>query len=137
MPFRRVVATTNIDVDPVSTMFELDHNDNKVRGRSLDASIHRPRSPSMSLSKCDEEYHICVQRESDKIVEDNNDIEPANSIGSIRLKYATQEGQNNQVSKVADTSLNTRQQCAPTARSALNSLPSENMFNVQLNHNPD
>jgi len=60
VPFRRVVVTTNIDVDPVSTMFELDHNDNKVRGRSLDASIHRPRSPSMSLSKCDEEYHICV-----------------------------------------------------------------------------
>ena len=78
-----------MDVDPVSTMFELDHNDDEMRGCSLDMSIHRPRSPSMSLSKCDKEYHIRVQRESDKMVENNNDIEPANSIGSIRLKYAT------------------------------------------------
>ena len=102
------IQDLNMDVDPVSTMFELDHNDDEVRGCSLDMSIHRPRSPSMSLSKCDKEYHIRVQRESDKMVENNNDIEPANSIGSIRLKYITQEGQNNQVSKVADTSLNTR-----------------------------
>ena len=43
------------------------------------------------------------------MVEDNNDTEPANSIGSIRLEYVIQEGQNNQVGKVADTSLNTRQ----------------------------
>ena len=43
------------------------------------------------------------------MVKNNNDIEPANSIGSIRLEYGTQEGQNNQGSKVADTSLNTRQ----------------------------
>ena len=70
-------------------MFELDHNDNEVRGCSLDASIHRPRSSSMSLSKCDKEYHIYVQRESNKMVKDNNDTEPANSIGSIRLKYVT------------------------------------------------
>jgi len=95
----------NMDVDPVSTMFELDHIDDEVRDRSLDVSIHRPRSPSMFSSKCDKEYHICVQRESEKMVEDDNDIKPTNSRGSIRLEYATQEGQNNQGSKVADTSL--------------------------------
>ena len=83
------IQKLNMDVDPVSTMFELDHNDNKVRGCSLDVSIHRLRSPSMSSSKYDEEYHIRIQRESKKMVENNNDIEPANSIGSIRLKYAT------------------------------------------------
>jgi len=75
----------NIDVDPVSTMFELNHIDDKVRGHSLDASIHRPRSPSMSSSKCDKEYHICVQRESKKMVKDDNDIKPTNSIDSIML----------------------------------------------------
>jgi len=111
----------NMNVDPISTMFELDHIGNEIRGRSLDASIHRPRSPSMSSSECDKEYHIHVQRESEKMVEDNNDIESANSIGNIRLKYRTQKGQNNQSSKVADTSLNTRQQHAPTVGSALNS----------------
>jgi len=126
-----------MNVDPISTMFELDHIDDEVRGRSLDASIHRPRSPSISSSKCDKEYHICIQRESEKMVENSNNIEPANSIGSIRLKYATQEGQNNQVSKMADTSLNTKQQHALTMEPALNSLSSENMFNIQLNYDPD
>ena len=95
----------NMDVDPVSTMFELDHIDDKVRGHSLNVSIHRPRSPSMFSSKCDKEYYICIQRESEKMVEDDNDIEPANFRGSIRLEYVTQEGQNNQGSKVADISL--------------------------------
>ena len=103
------IQDLNMDVDPVSTMFELDHNDDEVRGCSLDMSIHRPRSPSMSLSKCDKEYYICVQKESKKMVKNDNDIEPANSIGSVSLKYVTQEGQNNQVSKAADTSLNSRQ----------------------------
>jgi len=78
----------NMDIDSVSTMFELDHIDYEVRGHSLDVSIHRPRSPSMSSSKCDEEYYICVQRESKKIVKDDNDVKPTNSIGSIRLEYA-------------------------------------------------
>ena len=98
-----------MDVDSVSTMFELDHIDDEVRGHSLNASIHRPRSLSMSSSECDILYHICIQRKSEKMVKNDNDIEPANSIGSIRLEYGTQEGQNNQGSKVADTSLNTRQ----------------------------
>ena len=83
------IQDLNMDVDSVSTMFELDHNDNKMRGCSLDTSIHRPRSPSMSSSECDKEYHICVQRGSKKMVEDDNNIEPADSIGSIRLKYMT------------------------------------------------
>ena len=131
------IQELNMDVDPVSTMFELDHNDNEVRGHSLDVSIHRPRSPSMSSSKCDKEYQVHVQRESNKIVEDNNDIEPATFIGSIRLEYVTQEDQNNQVGKVADTSLNTRQQCVLTVKPALNSSLGENMFNVQLNYDPD
>jgi len=102
------IQELNMDVDPVSTMFELDHNDNKMRGHSLDASIYRPRSPSMSLNKFDKEHYIHVQRKSNKMVKDNNNTEPTNSIGSIRLEYATQEGQNNQVGKMADTSLNTR-----------------------------
>ena len=126
-----------MDVDSVSTMFELDYIDNKMRGHSLDASIHRPRSLSISSSECDKEYHIRIQRESEKMVKDNNNIELANSISSIRLKYGTQEGQNNQGSKAADTSLNTRQQRALTAGPALNSPPRENVFDVQLNYNLD
>ena len=103
------IQDLNMDVDSVSTMFKLDHNNNEVRDRSLDASIYRPKSPSMSLSKCDKEYYICVQKKSKKMVKNDNDIEPAYSIGSVSLKYMIQEGQNNQVSKAADTSLNSRQ----------------------------
>ena len=82
----------NMDIDPVSTMFKLDNIDDEIRGCSLDVSIHRLKSSSMSSSKYDEEYHICIQRKSKKMVENDNDIEPANTIGSIRLEYATQEG---------------------------------------------
>jgi len=38
---------------------------------------------------------------------------------------------------VADTSLNTRQQRALTVELTLNSPPGENVFDVQLNYNPD
>ena len=48
-------------VDLVGTLFDLDNNYDEVRGHSLDLSIHRPRSPSMSSSKCDKEYHIHVK----------------------------------------------------------------------------
>ena len=127
----------NMDVDSVSTMFELDYIDDEVRGCFLNASIHRPRSPLMSSSKCDKEYHICVQKESKKMVKDDNDIEPANSMNSIRLEYTTQKGQNNQDSKAANISLNIRQQYAPTVEPALNSPPGENVFDVQLNYDLD
>ena len=92
----------NMAVNPVRAMFDLNNNYNEVRGHSLDMSIHRPRSPSISLSECNEEYHTHVQWESDKIIED----EPTNFTGSIKLEYATQ---NNQVSKVADIPSNMRQ----------------------------
>ena len=120
-------------VDPISTMFDLNNNYDKVRDHSLDMSAHRPRSPSMSSSECDEEYYVHVKQESDRMVEDK----PVNSLGSFSLEYVTQEGQNNQVSKVADTTSNTRQQCAPTAGPALNHSPSENVVNIQLNYDPD
>ena len=50
----------------------------EVRGRSLDASTHRPRSPLISSSKDSEDYYVQVQRESDKMVED----EPVTSSNS-------------------------------------------------------
>jgi len=74
-------------VNPIGTLFDLDNNYDEVRGRSLDLSIHRPRSPSMLLSKCDKEYYICVKQESDRMVEDK----PVNSLGSFSLEYVTQE----------------------------------------------
>jgi len=48
-------------IDPIGTLFDLDSNYDEVRGHSLNLSTHRPRSPSMSLSKCNKEYHIHVK----------------------------------------------------------------------------
>ena len=58
-----LVSSQDIDmaVNPIGTMFDLNNNYDKVRGCSLDMSIHRPRSPSLSLSKCNKEYYIHVQ----------------------------------------------------------------------------
>jgi len=123
----------NMVIDPVDTLFDLDNNYDEVRGHSLDLSIHRLRFPSMSSSEYDEEYHICVKRESNRMVED----EPANSLGSFSLEYITQESQNNQVSKVADTTPNMRKQCVLAAGPAPNHPSSKNVVNIQLNYNPD
>ena len=87
----------------------------------------------MSSSEYNEEYHICVKRESNRMVED----EPANSLGSFSLEYITQESQNNQVSKVADTTPNMRKQCVLAAGPAPNHPSSKNVVNIQLNYNPD
>jgi len=84
-----LVLSQNIDMvfNPVEAMFDLNNNFNEIRSHSLDLSIHRPRSLSLSLSisKCDEEYHICVQCESDKMIEDK----PVISSNNFKLEYAT------------------------------------------------
>ena len=55
------------------------------RDCSLLFSIHKPRSPSISLSKCSEDYHIHVKRMSDRMDKDKS----VNSIGSIKIEYAS------------------------------------------------
>ena len=122
----------NMVTDPLGTMFDLNNNLDEVRGRSLDASTHRPRSPSLLLSKNEEEYHVCVQRESDRMNKD----EPVNSLGNINLEYVTQS-QNHQVNKVADFSSNMRLQCALIVGPTLNQPHGENVINIHLNYNPD
>ena len=65
--------------------------------------------------------------------EDNS----VNSSSNFSLEYATQEGQNYQVSKVADSILNIRIQGVLTVQPALNQPSSENVFNIQLNYDPN
>ena len=123
-----LVHRQNIDmvVNPIGAMFGLDYNYDKMRGHSLDMSVYRPRSPSMLLSKCNEEYHIRVKHESNRMVENK----PINSSGSFSLEYTTQEGQNHQSSKATNPTLNMRQQCALTVGPALTHSPSKNAVNV-------
>jgi len=48
----------NMETNSIEAMFDLDNNLDEVRGHSLNMSIYRPRSPSLSLSKSGKEYHI-------------------------------------------------------------------------------
>ena len=80
----------NMDTNPIEAIFNLDNNLKVMRGRSLDMSIHRPRSLLLLLSECEEEYHIQVKRESNRIDEDD----PTISSNNFSLEYTTQKGQN-------------------------------------------
>ena len=81
--------TPNPDIDmvinPMDNLFDISNSFENERGRSLLLSIYKPRSPSISLSKCSEEYYVCVKRMSDRMDEN----EPFSSISSIKLEYAS------------------------------------------------
>ena len=93
-----------METNSIEAMFNLDNNLDEVRGYSLDMSIYRPRSSSLLSSKSGKEYHIRVKQDSNKMDED----EPAIPSSNFSLEYKTQEGQNHQVSKVANSTTNTR-----------------------------
>jgi len=76
----------NMVFDPDDNIYDIGEGFEKGRGHSLLSSIHKPRSLSISSSKCSEDYHICVQRKSNSMDEDK----PTNSIGSINVEYASQ-----------------------------------------------
>ena len=123
-------STPNSDINMV---FDLDDNIYDIgkgfeegRGCSLSSSIYKPRSPSISSSKCLEDYHICVQRRSDKIDED----EPANSIGSINIEYTSQGEQKDQISKANDHTNNTLQQCVSNKVPTSSTTSNNNMFDI-------
>jgi len=104
----------------------------EVRGRSLAHNAHYSRTLSLSSSECDKDYAMRVQRESDRIVEDDP-VAPSNS---PLLEYTASKSQNNQVSKVADLTTNARQQCVVNIGPALNnkSIDSSNIVNIQLSY---
>ena len=103
----------------------------EVRSRSLDTSAHRPKSSLMSLSEDGKDYHVQVQRESDKIVKDKL-VMSSNS--SIQLKYVTQKSQQGQFSKIVMTMNAACQQYGSNKDPALNQPNVNNVVNVQLNY---
>jgi len=62
---------------------------------------------------------------------------PAIPSSNFSLEYETQEGQNYQVSKAADPTIDMRIQGGSTVQSALNQPPSESVFNIHLNYDPN
>ena len=109
----------------------------EVRGQSMSSDKQGTRTPSMSSSKCNEEYMTRVQRESDRIVEDNYVI----ALDSPQLEYTISKTQSNCVSKATDYTTNMRQQCAkheiPALNNNINNADSSNsnVINIQLNYN--
>jgi len=95
-------------IDPIDNIFNISDNFENKRDYSLSLSIHKPRfrSPLISSSECSEEYHIRVQKESNRMDGDK----PVRSIGSIKLEYKSQRRKKDQVSKATDSTNNMLQQ---------------------------
>ena len=120
-----------IGTDPFNTLFEnISDNFDEVRDHSLVLSTHSPRTPSMFLSDCKEDYTTRLEKQNDKMNKD----EPAALSNSIQLKYVTPKSQNGQVSKVANITNTTCQQHVSNEDPALNQLAGNNVINIQLNY---
>jgi len=72
-------------VNPLDNLFDIGNNFDKVRSHSLALSAYRPKSPSLSLSNCEEEYYIRVKRVCDRIDKDNS-ITSASSIQKLSMQ---------------------------------------------------
>jgi len=77
------ILDIDMAIDSVNDLFTGD----EVKGHSLALSVHKPRSLSISSSKSNEEYHICVKRDSDRMDEDKLVF----STGNSQDEYMTQE----------------------------------------------
>ena len=126
-------SNINMVIDPLDNLLNIGNSFNSERGRSLSLSMHKLRSPSISLSECSEEYHVCVKRMSDRMDKD----EPVGTIDSIKLEYASQEEQKDQVSMATDTTRNTMHQHVSNMDWVSEPTPDNNVFNVNLNHDID
>jgi len=75
-----MTLTKNINITiNVNDLFKGNCNNyDEVRNNSLASSVHCSRTLSLSLSDCDEDYTTQVQRESDRMVEDDP-VAPTNS----------------------------------------------------------
>ena len=80
------------------------------------SSLNHSRSSLLSSDVSAEEYMVRMQRESDRM--DQNDSSALASEQALCI------------SKAADIHNPTRQQCVPTAEPTLNKLASENVFNA-------
>jgi len=110
----------NIIVDPLDNFFKkIGDNFDEVRGCSLALSVYCPRTPSLSSSDCNEDYTTRMQKESDRMDEDN----PVATSNSIQLKYITPKSQDGQFSKMANSSKVAGQQCVANKKPVLNINP--------------
>jgi len=120
-------------IDPIDNLFVIGNGFDNERDCLLLLSMHKPRSPSISSSKCSDEYHVCVKRISDRMDEN----EPVRSIDSIKLEYTSQGGQKDQVSMATDIASNMMHQHVSNVDWTSEPIPDNNMFNINLNYDID
>lgn len=105
----------------------------EVRGCSSTSSTPSSRSLLSSSDKSTEEYVAKVQWESDSIDQDNS-VVPSDS---PQLKYVASRRQESHISKVANSSSNTKKQYSQNIVPALNNGTTDNngeVLNIQLNY---
>ena len=123
----------DIVIDNIIDLFKKNCNNyDKVRSCTMASNIQSPRTLSMSLSDCNEDYTARVQCESNNMVEDDQVV----LSDSLCLEYTTLNSQDNQVSKVSNYTTNIGQQCVECNAPALNNnvVNNDNMFNIQLQY---
>jgi len=119
------------DIHDVSNVIFPSDDCNKVRGHIVLSSSNHSRSSLLSLDTSAEEYGVRMQRESDRMGQDDP---PALSTNSPLVEYETVSEQASCISKMANTHNLARQQCVPTVEPTLNKPVGKNVFNVQLNY---
>jgi len=79
-----------MNIDIVNDLFNSGCNNyNEVRGHTMTSNTHSPRTLSIFLSKCDEDYATRVQCESDNMVKDDLVV----MTDSPQIEYATPSSQ--------------------------------------------
>ena len=121
------IQDNNIVVNSIKNLFE----DNEIRGHLLALSVYKPRSPSISLSKSKEEYHIRIQRDNGKMDEDDLVLQYSNK----QVVNKTQKRKKELVSKAADNMNNILHQYVSNKVLTSSQPSGNNMFDIQLNYN--
>jgi len=127
------IQDNDMVVDLFDNLLGIGDKFDEMRDCSLVLNAHRPRSPSMSSSKCNEEYYVHVKRDSDRMEED----EPVTSVGSIQVEYTSQERRNGRVSKMANNTNNMHHQHVSNKDPVSSLLSGNNVFNIQLSYDID
>ena len=92
-------------IDSIDDLFKKNCNNyDEVRGHFLASSMYHPKALFLFSSNCGEDYATRVQKESDRMVEDDSVV----LTDSPQLEYTTPKNKGNQVSKTADPSINSR-----------------------------
>ena len=130
--------TANDDVDMGVNSFDqlfqgASDNFDEIQDYSLAQSAHSPRTLSIFLSKCKESYTECLEKQNDRMEEDDSVIisnsEPSNG-SQLELKYATPKSQTGHVGKTANSTNAACQQHALNEDLALDQPARCNMFNI-------